>query len=175
MFDFICEEDFLKNNFVKLIAIILGILTFTIERRLSFVKDKKTAKYDWFLKIIVQPNLSEIKKFYSDTHEELITAYKELLELSHSSSTEDYLVQCRKYCDTFKSNRRKFFNNFVSMVSAFDGQMALKVDEIINGLDDHYVTIIDFANADVDVEGMIGEIFANKALLYQTLFNDISK
>lgn len=174
MFDFLSEDDFLKNNFVKLVAITLGILTFIIERRLSFIKDRKTAKYDWFLKIIVQPNLSEIKTFYSDTHKELDLAYNELLILSVSLPSEDYLVECRKYCDNFKSKRRKFFNNFVSMVGAFDKQMALKVDEIINGLDDHYVSVIDFANAEVDVEGMIGEIYTNKALLYQTLFNDIS-
>lgn len=175
MFDFIFEPKFIEKNFIEIVAISLAFFSFIIERRLNYLSEKKNSKYDWFLNIIVQPNLEKIDLFYVKTDKKLRIACDDLQSKNLILGDEEYLVEARKYCNGFKKSRRKFFNNFVSMINAFDENMALQVEGIINKLDDCYVDAIDFANtADVDNDGMIDEVFRNKAELYQTLFNKIS-
>jgi len=174
MFDFVCKPEFIKDNFIELVAIFLALITFITERTFNYFSEKRNSKYDWFLNIIVQPNLDDIDSFYVKTDKKLRRACKDLQERNSYLQDEDYIVEARKYCNKFKKDRRRFFNNFVSMIGSFDKEMALQVDEIINKLDDCFVSAIDYANADVDNDGMIDEVFRNKAELYQTLFKNVS-
>lgn len=174
MFDFVCKLSFVEDNFIEIVAIILALITFITERYFNAKGERKNSKYDWFLNIIVQPNLHDIDAFYVKTDNQLREACKDLQDRDSTLQDEDYLVEARKYCNKFKKDRREFFNNFVSMIGAFDKDMALQVDEIINKLDDCYASAIDFANADVDNDGMIDDVFRNKAELYQTLFKNVS-
>lgn len=173
MNEIISESSFWDKNIVKIIAIGIAVLTFIIERFITYFREKRTAKYNWFIKIIVEPYLDEITKFYKTTHEELKRDLQDL-KANQDLSDIDYVVLSRGYCNSFKDRRKDFFNPFVSMVNAFDTNISTNVDNIINQLDDCYVTAIDFANVDADSKGLVNEIANNKALLYQTLFEGIS-
>jgi len=173
MEEIINESNFWKENIVKIIGIGIAILTFITERVITYLREKRTTKYNWFLKVIVEPHLDLINEFYKTTDRELKNACEDL-KSQESLNDLDYIVLKRSYCDTFKDRRKEFFNNFVSMVSAFDKGISTKVDTIINRLDDNYVTAIDFVNEDADSEGLLKEILNNKAALYQTLFLGIS-
>ena len=174
MFEFLCDPQYWEDHFIEMAAIILALCTFILERILNYKREKKNSKYDWFLKIIVEPNLDDIKEFYIKADNDLRIACKDLQNRESSLNDMEYAIQVRTYHNTFKTDRRKFFNNFVSMIGSFDKKMALKVDGIINELDDFYGTALDYANSDVNTEGMIADIFKNKADLYQTLFKRIS-
>ena len=174
MWDIIDKADFWENNLVQAIGIGLALLIFILERWLNYRRERKSSKYQWFLDVIVKPHLDEIKIFYTETDKELREACRDLQAKSETLEELQYKILARKYCDSFKERRKNFFNNFVSMIGSFDKNMASKVETIINKLDDDFVTAIDFTNEDADPDGLMSEIFKNKANLYQTLFKNIS-
>ena len=174
MIEVINDPEFWEENIIKIAGIGFAIITFITERFITYFREKRSTKYSWFLKIIVEPHLEEIQEFYLETDKELREACKDLVDKNDTLNDTDYLVLARSYCDNFKDRRINFFNNFVSMISAFDPEISTKVDTIINKLDDDYVTAIDYVNENANPEGLRKEILNNKALLYQTLFKEIS-
>lgn len=167
-------KSFWNEHLFEILGLSLLIVTFIIERVLNYLREQKSDRFQWFVTIIVEPHLQEIKEFYEETELELRNSQNTFEANSTSTNVNDYLIKKRIKIDTFKKRRKQFFNNFVAMVGSFDEEMALKVDEIINILDDCYVNAIDMEHSSVKHENFINKIYRNKADLYQTLFNRIA-
>ena len=118
------------------------------------------------------PQLQEINKFYQETDIELKAACAILV--SATIINNDYHVKKRLFCQEFKSRRKLFFNNFVSVVSSFDIDMALEIENLINELDDSYVEAIDCAHTQAILDKSIMEIYINRASVYRALFSKFS-
>ncbi|MDT0687665.1 hypothetical protein [Autumnicola psychrophila] len=169
------EGNFLEKNIVAIIGLLLVILTYLGERISSAKRAKKNNKYNWFLSIIIQPNLERIEKIYSSTEE---TLKKSINELRTSSSLphDQYLLLQRKKMNQFKNEKRSYFNNFSSLVRAYDPNLANRIDEIINELDDIYTQNLDEGISDESKSFSVisSEIYRNQTTLYANLFEEIN-
>lgn len=168
------DESFLLKNVVAIVGLILVIITFLWERYASAQRAKKNNKYNSFLNIIVQPNLPRIEKIYSSVETTLKNSIEELRK-SELSDSEYFLLQ-REKMNEFKNEKRDYFNNFSSLVRAYDSRLANRIDETINELDDIYTQNLD---EELGSEGknfveISSEIYRNQTFLYAILFEEIN-
>lgn len=170
--EIIKETTFWSEYKIEIIGISIAFFTFVIERILAARREKKSDNYQWFLTIIVQPQLDDINSFYQQTFEQLDGACENLK--CATVINIDYHIKKRVYCEEFKDRRRLFFNNFVSIVGSFDSKMAFEIERLINQLDDCYVRAIDFPNTKEIVDSTKHKIYENRANVYKTLFSKFS-
>lgn len=92
-------------NLISTIALICTLLIFNLQNRKSN-KDKKVAiKQNWFLTIIVQPNLNGINEFYNKISDKLIN---ELDNLKTIRTPGRIAVQKAMTNRVVKKNKKRF-------------------------------------------------------------------
>lgn len=162
---------------VEIIGLVVLIATFGIERFLNAQRESQSDKYNWFLNIIVQPNLHTVEKNYSQISEMLLEAIEDLRRKSEAISFKDYLILQRKKINEFRRIRKTYFNNFSSLVRSYDPKLANKVDKNVNKLDDIYTETLDKIKEEKELDTLeiTAEIFKNQSDLYAILFSEIRR
>lgn len=158
------------DSAIKIAALVLGLLTFITERIVSHRRNRANLKNEWLINMIIKPQLEKINLFYLNTDEELNLAIKDLLQIKGLVNNAVINSTKVKYTSEFKLRRKANFNDFVSMLAAFDPDLSSEIDSILNQLDDFYVNSID--NVDSTYNSL--RLYDNKSELYQILFGSIT-
>lgn len=120
-------------NLISTIALICTLLIFNLQNRKSN-KDKKVAiKQNWFLTIIVQPNLNGINEFYNNISDRLIN---ELDNLKTIRTPERIAAQKATTNRVVKKIKSDFFDNFVTIVQSYESELATQIEGVLNDLQD---------------------------------------
>lgn len=156
-------------NLISTIALICTLLIFNLQNRKSN-KDKKVAiKQNWFLTIIVQPNLNGINEFYNKISDKLIN---ELDNLKTIRTPGRIAVQKAMTNRVVKKIKSDFFDNFVTIVQSYESELATQIEEVLNDLQDFCSESIDnYENVEYHLTRK--KIFENRAILISTLYNGI--
>lgn len=158
-------------NLISTIALICTLLIFNLQNRKSN-KDKKVAiKQNWFLTIIVQPNLNGINEFYNNISDRLIN---ELDNLKTIRTPERIAAQKATTNRVVKKIKSDFFDNFVTIVQSYESELATQIEGVLNDLQDLCSESIDnYENVEYHLTRK--KIFENRAILISTLYNGIKE
>lgn len=158
-------------NLISTIALICTLIIFNLQNRKSN-KDKKVAiKQNWFMTIIVQPNLNGINEFYNNISDRLIN---ELNNLKTIRSPESIATQKAATNRVLKKIKSDFFDNFVTIVQSYESELATQIEGVLNDLQDLCSESIDnYENVEYHLTRK--RIFENRAILISILYNGIKE
>ena len=162
-----------KDSYANLIAtvtLIITLITFIIQTHYSNRSQKKTVKENWYLTVIVQPNLINIDNFYKEISDKL---QNEIEKLKRSNS-RNIILEKAKSNRKLQNIKNTFFIYFVTLIQSYNSSLANEVDAILNKLQDNSVTWIDQYN-NISIDNCKRKIYENKSQLMGILYQDISQ
>lgn len=156
-------------NLVSAIALIITLVIFIIQTRQSRKEQKRTINENWYLTIILQPNMEELDQFYKEEAKQLEALINKLKARHGKETTEK--AKANKILRELKND---FFNHFILMVQGYDVNIAQEAENILSELTDLNSNCIDQYNRVNIVDGK-RRVFENKAKLINALYKGISK
>lgn len=118
-------------NLVSTIAIIVTLIIFIIQSWNSNKDRKKQIKQNWFMSVIIQPNLDSIDKFYNQVSQSLISNISVLQRTTDGRFIPRQKARANR---ALRNLRNNFFDNFVTIVQSYDTTLATKINKTINDL-----------------------------------------
>lgn len=156
-------------NLVSTIAIIVTLIIFIIQSWNSNKDRKKQIKQNWFMSVIIQPNLDSIDKFYNQVSQSLISNISVLQRTTDGRFIPRQKARANR---ALRNLRNNFFDNFVTIVQSYDTTLATKINKTINDLQDLCSRQIDnYPNA--DSHQIKKGIYENRATLISLLYEGI--
>ena len=170
-----CHEDesnfFSTDLFANLVsagALLITLVIFIIQTKQARKEQRKTVKENWFLTIVLQPNMEELDKYYKDEATQLETQINRLRGRHGKETTEK-----AKSIKILRDLKNDFFNHFILMVQGYDVNIAQEAENILNELADLNSRCIDHYSR-VSLTDCKRKVFENKAKLINALFKGIS-
>lgn len=158
-------------NLIATIGLILTLLLFMFQNWRDRIAKKKAMKENWYLSIIVQPNLENINSFYRTIEDKLASNVRTLKATTNPNSIIKKKIASNR---DIQNEKKNFFNNFVTIVQAYDNNLANQIDEYLNNLDDYCTEVIDSFST-CQIENSKRRVHEFKAELTALLYNGISK
>lgn len=156
-------------NLVSAGALLITLIIFIIQNSQARKEQRRTIKENWYLTIILQPNMDELDKYYTDEAVQLETQINKL-KGQHGKET----IQKAKSIKILRDLKNDFFNHFILMVQGYDVNIAQAAENILNELMDLNSDCIDHYK-EVSISDSTRRVFENKAKLINTLYNGISR
>lgn len=156
-------------NLVSAGALLITLVIFMIQTRQARKEQRRTIKENWYLTIILQPNMDELSNFYKNEAAQLETQIKKLRG-RHGKDT----IEKAKSIKILRDLKNDFFNHFILMVQGYDVNIAQTAEDILNELTDLNSDCIDHYNK-VSIADAKRKVFENKAKLINALYKGISK
>lgn len=157
-------------NLIATIALVITLVIFIIQTYMSGRAQKKNLKENWFLTVIVQPNLKNIESFYENTAELLSEEIKRIKRTNQQRITLEKAKANRK----MQQRENDFFIYFVTLIQSYNSELANKVDATLNKLQDERAQWIDHYN-DANIDDCKRKIYSNKSDLISILYSSISQ
>jgi len=161
------------GDIISISGIGIAVLVFILERINSSRADNQRAKQDWFLNVVVEPNMNSISDFYSNLLDVLEKSPKELESLVLNPLT---IAKAEKM-KSFIKNKDKFITEFNTAIRSFDPIMAKKIDSLLRRTQDIFTNYIDTIGSDspTDYSVVKRQMDRSKTALYSILFEGIKK
>lgn len=156
-------------NLVSAGALLITLVIFIFQTRQARKEQRRTINENWYLTIILQPQMEELDKFYKDEAKLLETQISRL-KGNHGKETIEKAKSIKKLRDL----KNDFFNHFILMVQGYDVNIAQEAENILNELTDLNTESIDHYDS-VDIVDKKRLVFENKAKLINSLYKGISK
>lgn len=120
----------------------IAIFLFFIGRLLDTFLKSKEQKRNWYLKVIIDPNIEKLNNFFSSS---LIQFKSTLEELKNKSNIghNDYLTLKTEEFGKFSSLKRDFEFEFINLIGINYSEIEQEIICLINNLDDNYKTSLD--------------------------------
>lgn len=158
-------------NLISTIAIVVTLFIFILQSWKANKDRKKGIKQNWFMSVIIQPNLASIDQFYNQVLQRISRNISELQRM-----TDRRLIprQKAKANRALRDLRNDFFDDFVTIVQSYDKSLATEINVTINDLQDLCSQQIDnYLNA--DMHQIKRRIYENRASLISLLYKGINK
>jgi hypothetical protein len=178
-----------SDFFLKVVTPLIIILTFIIKEFLTyryFVKQFRQSRQDfdlnlnnsielakknWYLNVLVQPNVKKINEFYEQSISVLKTDIEELKIAEASVLHSEYISLSISKQREFKSRKRDFEFNFINLLRSSSGKIAKGCTDKVNELDDLVSkTILSQNINDIEFEEIERKISLNKVEFLNVLF-----
>lgn len=156
-------------NLVSTGALLITLIIFIIQTRQARKEQSRTINENWYLTIILQPNMEELDEFYKEEAKQLETQIHKLKGRHGKETTEK-----AKSLKSLRDLKNEFFNHFILMVQGYNVQIAQDAENILNELADLNSECIDHFSI-VNIADSKRLVFENKAKLINTLYKGISK
>jgi len=178
-----------SDIFLKVITPLIIILTFIIKEILTyryFVKQFRQsredfslnlnnsielAKKNWYLNVLVQPNVKKIHGFYEQSIFILKTDIEELKTAESTVAHNEYIALSITKQRDFKSRKREFEFNFINLLRSSSGKISKNCTDKVNELDDLISkTILSQNINEIEFEDIERKISLNKVEFLNVLF-----
>ena len=156
-------------NLVSAGALLITLIIFIIQTWQARKEQRRTINENWYLSIILQPNMDELDEFYKEEAQQLDTQINKLKGRHGKETTEK-----AKSIKLLRDLKNDFFNHFILMVQGYDVNIAQNAEDILNELTDLNTDCIDHFNK-VNIADSKRLVFENKAKLINALYKGISK
>lgn len=156
-------------NFVSAVALLITLIIFIIQTIRARKEQRRTIKENWYLTIILQPNMEKLDKYYAEEAAQLEAQINKLRGRHGKETTEK--AKSNKILRDLKND---FFNHFILMIQGYDVNIAQAAENILNELTDLNSDSIDHYKK-VDITDSKRRVFENKAKLINALYKGISK
>ena len=140
----------------------------------NFNNTIEIAKKNWYLNVIVQPNVKEINEFYENLIVDFKNNKEELTLASTKLSHKDYLNIVTAKQREFKLKKRLLEFKVINLVRSSSNSIATNLTGTINRLDDFMSEkLIDTKISDIEIEKIEKSINQNKVDFMTFLFKYI--
>lgn len=156
-------------NLVSAGALIITLIIFIIQTRQARKEQRRTINENWYLTIILQPNMNELDEFYKKEADLLETQINKLKGRHGKENTEK-----AKSIKSLRDLKNEFFNHFILMVQGYDVHIAQEAEDVLNDLADLNSEWIDHYSR-VNIADSKRLVFENKAKLINVLYKGISR
>lgn len=156
-------------NLVSAGALIITLIIFIIQTRQARKEQRRTINENWYLTIILQPNMDELDEFYKNEANQLEKLINKLKSRHGKETTEK-----AKSIKSLRDLKNEFFNHFILMVQGYDVHIAQEAENVLNDLADLNSEWIDHYSR-VNIADSKRLVFENKAKLINVLYKGISK
>lgn len=153
----------------SLLSVSVAILLFIIGRYIDSKIRKSAISRDWYMKVIIDPNIDQLDKFISDCCTSLKKSIQILSASRSSSSFNVYIESKAKEIGSFQVIKRSFELNFISIIKTTCPSIASDISDLIIELEDDITTILDVDNLSIDYYDEIVDSFAR----FKPMFLDI--
>lgn len=127
------------NELLTLIVAIFGLILAIHQFKKQMDKNRKEQKQsnetNWYLTIIVQPQIEAINEFYKQLIDDL------LLDIQISPDTITYKDLAEKQAMR-KEQINAFFDHLQALVASFDADVSLRIADIVMNLEDKVVRLL---------------------------------
>ncbi|WP_456100625.1 hypothetical protein [Phocaeicola plebeius] len=166
----IISTDFYANA-ISTLAIILTIAIFIRQNYINNKDRKKETKKNWYMSVIIQPNLNNIDKFYNQIHQRINNNINTLKGITDGRFIQRQKARANR---TLRDLRNDFLDNFVTIVQSYDKSLATKINKTINDLQDLCSQQIDnYSNT--DISQIKKKIYENRSSLISLLYEGIKE
>jgi hypothetical protein len=151
------------------------IFLFIVERFYAAWLRKRDRRKDWYLKVLVEPNLKLINKFFEDCIESLQKSMDDL-KSSDSQTHQEFKKTRAKSVFDFQDIKRKFEFEFLYLVKPFDYKLSEALNNVILKMEDFFTSTIgsedysSFENAN-----LARTLQQHKSEFYQFLYTPLSR
>lgn len=158
------------GNLISTLAIVVTLVIFIKQYR-SDVKDRRrNANQNWYMNVIIQPNLTEIDDYY----ETLMRLFMKHLRFLKNKHHENQTLAKAKAVKHLKSVSKDFIDYFVTILQSYDVSLADKVEGILNDMQDKLSDWVDDYSC-IDLDDCKRGIYENKSDLINALYGCITK
>lgn len=156
-------------NLISTIAIIVTLFIFIIQSLKANKDRNKGINQNWYMSVIIQPNLNNIDNFYNKIHQRINNNINELKGITDGRLIPRKKARANR---SLRDLRNDFIDNFVTIVQSYDTSLATKINRTINDLQDLCSNQIDnYLNA--DIHQIKKRIYENRASLISLLYEGI--
>ena len=156
-------------NLVSTIAIIVTLIIFIIQSLKANKERNKGIKQNWYMSVIIQPNLNNIDNFYSKIQQRINNNINDLKRITDGRLIPRKKARANR---SLRDLRNDFLDNFVTIVQSYNNSLATKINRTINDLQDLCSQQIDnYLNA--DIHQIKKRIYENRASLISLLYEGI--
>lgn len=120
---------------VAIFGLILAIHQFKKQMDKNREEQKQSNETNWYLTIIVQPQIEAINEFYKQLIDDL------LLDIQISPDTITYKDLAEKQAIR-KEQINAFFDHLQALVASFDADVSLRIADIVMNLEDKVVRLL---------------------------------
>ena len=132
-----------------------------------------TKKQNWFLNVIVLPQLEPIKEFYIKLLKDL-DADKESLISCNTNGHQEKLLEIARKKNEYIRQINNFYDHLGYLVKSYNFELGQKVDNMATELQDDVVRIIDAICDGQDIK-VRAAILQNENKLISTLTKEMTK
>lgn len=135
-----------------LIGSSLLLITFTIDRLIASRIRRRDARRNWYTKAFIDPNLKEIRTFFSHVYEDYKSSVKVLKQSQKYNSTNDqeYILLKAKQTEVISIKVRKLNFELVSVILSTNPKIALEIQVILLEVSNFCTEGIDILDEDYD-------------------------
>lgn len=170
----ICEaistDEILMKDFIPLISPVIVIIIFVIDRIIGFILRKKEVERNWYLKVLIEPCLTEISSFYDN----VLNNYKTSCDLLRANSQKphnEYTHLKSKEFGKFQQCKRELEVNVIIPIQSRYNDVGEKILEELRNLEDLYTTSLDQEKfSEEDIQKLYFHIASNRALFLNHLY-----
>jgi len=159
---------------IMLLGIVVGLMTFIIERSIARYNRKSENRKKWLIEIIISPEIENINKYFEDF---ILNFESQINELTDSTnlkieSAQVFLLKKAKFISEGHGFNKIFIDTFVGLIYEYDKNVGSTLKNLMVSLTDKYTTSI--GNLSIDDKSTIQEFsqFCNfiKSKFYRELF-----
>lgn len=156
-------------NLVSTIAIIVTLVIFIIQSLKANKDRNKGIKQNWYMSVIIQPNLKNIDHFYNKMQQRINSNIDRLKGMTDGRFISRQKAKANR---ALRDLRNDFFDDFITIVQSYDKSLATEINKTINDLQDFCSLQIDkYENA--DMYRVNKGIYENRAALISLLYEGI--
>lgn len=181
MYSVMAEKSFWFSYTVS-IGDILTVLGFVVTLYIFYRQLKESRKEgkdnlrsNWFLDVIVQPNMAEINELYVNIVKDTDQSRSSLHQrYDNSDSAKDINLDLAKKQREAKDSIKDFFDHFRTLLMASEPVIANQTDAIVDELVDIVTKHMDDYESD-DIESCKRKVLVNKEKLIAVLYKGLDK
>jgi hypothetical protein len=164
------------GNILTVVGLLVSVWTFGYQLRKSNKERKANLRSTWFFKVIVEPNLDMISKFYDKVIEQADDARKNLrTEFKNGEAgiklSEELAKQKRSIKDFIKSS----LGHFQTVLMASEPEISEKVDHVLDDLVDISTKFIDCYETDDGDTSIKADALNNKQKMISELYKGLNR
>lgn len=163
-------ESMAEKILPVVISTSIVIALFVIGRLLDGYIKSKEIRRNWYQKVIIDPNILKVDKFYTDVLEQSKNSIQ-FLVASVSLPHRDYLAAKTTEMEKFKMIKRTFEFEFILMVQTNYPEIASELSEHLRSIEDYVTVCLDkntLALADFNV--LEEYVISQKHCIYGILY-----
>lgn len=137
------ESDLVQKILPTIVGSSIVVLLFIIGRLLDSTMKLREIKRNWYLKVIIDPNIKKLEDFYLDVFSTLEVSISTLVQLRSTRNFNDYIVDKSLEMGKFQTLKRKFEIDFIALIQTNYPEISNELENLLRDLEDKVTSCLD--------------------------------